>query len=225
MATGPGSVHATLATGILLRGSPIERLVFRIAPPVAELILLLAPWLVFAQNPAHDQPDEKWDLSVWVAGETGEEISNSFVEAQIWSAGVFVGRMIPGERGHSWRRGQLEYAFDLVPVFVTTGNQHTYGFGFDPVILRWNSALYNRRISPYIELAGGAVKTPTDLPPGNTSSFNFTPRGGGGIYIRTRRRQAFDIAVRWSHISNANLGTYNPEFNGIQLSMAYHWFK
>jgi hypothetical protein len=33
------------------------------------------------------------------------------------------------------------------------------------------------------------------------------------------------VGLRWSHISNANLGVINTEFNGIQLSLAYHWYK
>jgi hypothetical protein len=34
-----------------------------------------------------------------------------------------------------------------------------------------------------------------------------------------------DFACRWSHLSNANLGVRNPEFNGIQMSVGYHWLK
>ncbi|MGA7359378.1 MAG: hypothetical protein WBW70_11015, partial [Candidatus Sulfotelmatobacter sp.] len=33
-----------------------------------------------------------WDVSLWVAGETGEEILNNFSEAQILTAGVFAGK-------------------------------------------------------------------------------------------------------------------------------------
>jgi len=85
--------------------------------------------------------------------------------------------------------------------------------------------MHTTRISPYIELAGGGISTNANLPPGNTSSFNFTAKGGGGIYLRTRPRQSFDVGLHWSHISNANLGVDNFEFNGVQLSLAYHWFK
>lgn len=133
--------------------------------------------------------------------------------------------MLTAEHLRSWRRGRLEYAFDFVPIFETYGNQRAHGVGFDPVILRWNSSLHTTRVAPYIDLGGGGLLTDKNLPPGNTSSFNFTPKGGGGIYVRTRQGQAFDIGLRWSHISNANLGVNNPEFNGIQLSLAYHWFK
>ena len=190
------------------------------------LLLLFVSSLAFAQD---DLPAARrkgsLDLSVLISAETGEELTNSFTEAQIFSAGASAGWEITGEHGGGWRRGSLEYAFDFIPVFETFGNQRTHGIGFDPVILRWNSALHSSRISPYIDLAGGGVSTPVNLPPGNTSSFNFMAKGGGGIYVRTRNRQAFDIGFRWSHISNANLGIQNPEFNGVQLSLAYHWFK
>ena len=165
------------------------------------------------------------DLALWAAGETGEENTNSFSESQIWSAGGFAGWVITGQHLGGWRRGSLEYAFDFMPVFETYGNQRIHGIGFDPVILRWNSALHTSRVSPYIELSGGAVSTSSNLPPGNTSSFNFMAKGGGGIYLRTRNHQAFDMGLRWSHISNANLGVINTEFNGVQLSLAYHWYK
>lgn len=192
------------------------------------MLSLLFPFAccpAWAQNLSVVRDKRSLDLGVWAAGETGEENTNSFAEAQIWAAGVFVGWVITDEHGSGWRRGSLEYAFDLMPVFETYGNQRTHGLGFDPVILRWNSSLHTARLSPYIELAGGAVITPSNLPPGNTSSFNFTAKGGGGIYLWTRKYQALDIGFRWSHISNANLGVQNPEFNGLQLSLAYHWFK
>lgn len=189
------------------------------------LVMVCIAGAASAQSSPQASQQENWDLSVWVAGETGEELTNSFTESQIWSAGIFVGRMITGERLNSWRRGRLEYAFDVMPVFETYGNQRVHGYGFDPVILRWNSAMHTTRFSPYIELAGGGVSTSANLPPGNTSSFNFTAKGGGGIYLRTRPRQSFDVGLHWSHISNANLGVDNFEFNGVQLSLAYHWFK
>ena len=200
-----------------MRSLPVRRML--------GLLLLFAACSVYAQNSPPAPGKGNWDFSVWVAGETGEELTNSFAESQILTAGVFFGRVITGEHGRGWRRGSFEYAFDVVPVFETYGNQHVHGFGFDPVILRWNSALHTARVSPYIEISGGGVFTNSNLPPENTSSFNFTPKGGGGIYVSTRQRQAFDVGVRWSHISNANLGVQNPEFNGVQVSIAYHWFK
>ncbi len=180
---------------------------------------------VYAQAGLPKAPQRNWDIGVWLAGATGEESLNSFSEAQILTAGVFIGRVLTGEIGSGWRRGRFEYGFDVVPVFRQARPQSVYGGGFEPVILRWNSSLHAGLARPYIELAGGAVRTNSNLPAGDTSSFNFTARGGGGIRIFVKRQQSIEIGCNWWHISNANLGVRNPEFNGIQMSVGYHWFK
>jgi hypothetical protein len=189
------------------------------------VILLASAAAPAQQNLPPIARNDNWDFEVWIAGATGEETTNSFAQAQVLTAGVFCGKVITGESGHGWRRGRLEYGFDLMPLFVTSGNQNVRGGGFDPVILRWNSSLHTTRVAPYIEVAGGAVATTANLPPGNTSAFNFTAKGGGGIYLFTRNRQSLDIGFGWSHISNANLGVWNPEFNGLRIRLGYHWFK
>jgi hypothetical protein len=166
-----------------------------------------------------------WDFSVWAAGATGEEVTNSFSEAQLFTAGVSVGHALSGEIGSGWRRGHLEYSADFVPVFVQFAPQKITGTAFDPILLRWNSSVHHGRLSPFVELGGGGVHTHSDFPQGDTSTFNFMARAGGGVVITTRRAQALEIACRWLHISNANLGPQNPEFNGVQLSLGWHWFK
>lgn len=188
-------------------------------------IFIFCSSVAFSQNLRIENQKAKWDLSVWTGGETGEETTNSFAQAQIWLAGVALGRNITNIPGTGWRSGWFEYGFDFVPVFETYGNQRTHGIGIDPVILRWSSALHTSHLAPYIELSGGAVITPVNLPPGRTSSFNFTAKGGGGIYLLSRSRQALDVGLHWSHISNANLGADNTEFNGILLTLAYHWYR
>jgi len=189
------------------------------------LLLVFLSSRAFAQNLPPLERAGSWDFSVWTAGETGAENTYSFTEAQIWSAGVFVGRVITRERGEGWRRGSLEYGFDFVPVFRTFGNQSNHGLGGHPLILRWNFAPRTPRLSHYIEVAGGALSTKVNLPPGDTSSFNFTAKAGAGLYLWTRRRQALDMGLHWSHISNGNLGSSNPDYTGLQLTVAYHWFK
>jgi len=180
-------------------------------------------------NPVHAQADppgaqhRSWDFSVWVAGATGEENTNSFSEAQILTGGFVVGKEFTGEIGSGWRRGRFEYGFGVIPLFRQFSPQSIFGGGFEPVILRWNSSLRAGRVAPYLELAGGGVTTNTNFPKGDTSTFNFTARGGGGIQIFTGGRQSFDVGCRWWHISNANLGVRNTEFNGIQVTLGYHW--
>ena len=172
-----------------------------------------------------ERESRRLDLSLWFAGATGEENSNSFSEAQILSAGAFVGRTVSGELGSGWRRGSLEYGFDIVPVVLQVSPKRLYGRGLYPVVLRWNSAADSRHIAPYIELGGGGLQTSSNFPAGNTSRFNFMVRGGGGIELFHGAHHSMDLACRWWHISNANLGVRNPEFNGIQFGFGYHWFK
>jgi hypothetical protein len=206
-------------------GTRLRMRSLRISIAVLCLFFAIAFSPAFSQDLPQLRQRGTLDLAVWAAGETGEENTNSLTESQIFSAGVSAGWVITGHHFGGWRRGSLEYAFDLMPVFETYRNQRIQGGGFDPVILRWNSAVHNSRVSPYIDLSGGAVITSANLPPGNTSSFNFMAKGGGGIYLKTRNRESFDMGLRWSHISNANLGVINTEFNGLQLSLAYHWYK
>jgi hypothetical protein len=195
----------------------------RFTSAALSLLLALLAYPVYAQADPSNPQHRSWDFSVWAAGATGEENTNSFSEAQVLSAGFVVGKELTSEIGRGWRRGRLQYGFSLIPVFHQFSPQSIYGGGFEPVILRWNSSLRAGRVAPYIELAGGGLRTNTNLPAGNTSDFNFTARGGGGIQLSTIGRQSLDIGVRWYHISNANLGVRNTEFNGIQAIVGYHW--
>ena len=181
--------------------------------------------VAIARAQAPETGGQAWDLSLWAAGATGEESTNSFAESRILSAGVFVGRAITGDIGKGWYRGRFEYGFDIAPVFMQFQPQRITGVAFDPVIFRWQPRHRILRSTPFLELGGGGVHTTVNLPAGDTSNFNFTARGGGGLMIATRRRQALEVGCRWWHISNANLGTRNPEFNGIQVSVGYHWLR
>ncbi len=168
------------------------------------------------------QSSRSWDLGAWFAAATGEEITNSFSESQIISAGVFAGRTFH-QAGEGWWSGNLEYAFSLSPMFQLRP-QGLHGLAFQPIILRWNSPRRLGSLGPYIELAGGAVRTNLNLPAGDTSDFNFTASGGAGFYLPSGEKRAWDIGASWMHISNANLGIQNPEFNGIQIRVGYHWY-
>jgi len=185
---------------------------------------LIAIALILPSAAVAQESTGNWDVSVWTAGSTGEELTNSLAEAQLWSAGIFVGQMVTPRVGRRWRRGRLEYGVNLVPVLLQARPHVLYGGGFEPLVFRWNSEIRLRGTHPYIELAGGALQTTGNLPSGNTSSFNFTAKGGGGLYVPIHEH-IWDVGIRWSHVSNANLGATNPEFNGIELRIAYHWMR
>jgi lipid A 3-O-deacylase len=129
------------------------------------------------------------------------------------------------EIGRGWLRGRFEYGVDFIPIFVQFTPERIFGTAFDPIILRWNSTRHRGPVSPFVELAGGGVHTGVNFPAGDSSTFNFIARGGGGVLIAIRQNQALELACRWWHISNANLGSRNPEFNGVQVSLGWHWFK
>jgi hypothetical protein len=196
----------------------------------ASLAAILAMLVLVSAAPAQERkpPPErtwKWDVEAWIAGATGEETTNSFAEAQLWTAGVLLGRTITGEVGRHFWRGRWEYGVGLVPVFVQSRTQTVYGGEFEPVILRWNSSRHIGRVLPYIEMGGGGLATTANLPPGNTSSFNFTARAGAGIQVFVRNRRSVDLGCGWFHASNANLGVENQEFNGVRVTLGYHWHK
>jgi len=188
----------------------------------ASLIALLffAPLLV-AQGPLQNGT---WNVGVWAAGATGQEDKSSLLQAQVWTSAIYLGRVITDDAGKGWLRGRLEYGFTLVPIFASSGPKPVYGGGFEPIVLHWHF-VRARRIVPFIELAGGGVFTNTNFPPGDTSSFNFTTRGGGGLQIFTSRRHSWDIGLHYLHVSDANLGDDNPAFNGIQIRIGYHWYR
>jgi lipid A 3-O-deacylase len=193
---------------------------------LVRLTLLFAACAAPAQQyPLSIAQKGNWDINLWIAGATGEEKTNSFTEARIRTAGVFVGKVLTQDGGRGWLRGNLEYGVDFIPLFATSKTQRVKGGGFEPIVVRWNSSHHFGPVVPYIELAGGGVFTTANVPPGKTSTVNFTARAGGGIHIIARDHQSLDLGCRWTHLSNANLGAVNPQFNGVQLTLGYHWFK
>lgn len=194
-------------------------------PLFVAAVLAMAGWPPAALCQPVPLQAVNWDLAVSASISTGEEHLNSLSEAQILKAGIFVGKTIINEMGTRWWRGSLEYGFCVTPIVLALRPQTLYGVGFEPVIVRFNSLAHVGPVVPYLELAGGGLKTSENLPSGDTSSFNFTVKGGGGVYLRGNDRHALELGLSWSHISNANLGRRNPEFNGVEMRLAYHWFR
>jgi hypothetical protein len=128
-------------------------IIVRFRSAIAFLFVLL---VVRPSYPQSETDRRNWDFAGWAAGATGEENTNSFTEAQILTAGVFVGKELTNEVGSGWMRGRFEYGFSMFPLFRQFRAESIYGGGFEPVILRWNSSLHSSHIAPYIELAGAA---------------------------------------------------------------------
>ena len=164
----------------------------------------------------------KWDAGVWAAGATGEELTDSFAEAQLFSAGVRITRKIRLPFGPSWFRRDVSWGCDFAPIFWEGRPASIRGGGFDPLLFRWGMKPRGR-VRPYIEISGGATFTARDFPSVNTSTFNFDWKLGPGFQIPVARNRALDVSLRFAHISNGNIGNRNPEFNGFQLTVGHHW--
>jgi hypothetical protein len=107
-------------------------------------------------------------------------------------------------------RGNLEYDVEVLPVYtIFTPNGAVYGGSVKPFIVRWNFTA-PRRVVPYFHLAGGALFTTSNVPPGDTSQINFTPQLGGGIHWFRGDKQSVDFGVDLVHHSNASLGNTIP---------------
>lgn len=165
-----------------------------------------------------------WEIGVWGAAGSGSQLGGALGNVQLAMGGIRWGRVVTGPKGEGWRRGTLEYTFDAIPVFVTTRPQVVYGGAIAPLGLKWNF-IGDRRMHPYIEVSGGSVFTSYNVPPGRTDNFNFTATVGPGVMIYTRSRQALTVALRYWHLSNANLGRSNPSFNTLQIMLGYCWVK
>lgn len=113
-----------------------------------------------------------------------------------------------------------------MPLFrVYQSGGPVYGGNFTPVILKWNFTRHAKAV-PYLLLSGGGLATTRNVPPGNTSDFNFVAGGSAGIHIFVRPRRALTLETRWVHISNANLGAQNPQLvSNFLLTLGYSWFK
>lgn len=185
-------------------------------PPAQQALALDTPATAFAKG--------TWELGAFAGGGTG---AGKGFNTQFLVAGGRVGRVLTGEHGPGWLRGDFEWAVDALPVYevFAARQQNIYGGSFSPVIWQWNFTS-GKRIVPYFAAKGGVLFTTRDVPPGDTSPVNFTPGAKFGIHYLTHRRQALLMEMEVVHISNASLGRHNPGYNGSFIfTIGYSWLK
>jgi hypothetical protein len=166
--------------------------------------------------------EQLWDFGVWGAEAIGKENGQGFGGTHVTMAGFHVGRVFHHTQPDSGLRRTWEYTVEAQPLFLVTRPQRVYGGGIAPIGLKWNFAPRGR-YRPYLEFNGGGIFTQNNVPPGNTSTFNFTAAFGPGVTIAVSHTQAVSVAIRYWHLSNGGIGYFNPSFNTIEFEVGYHW--
>ncbi len=147
-------------------------------------------------------------------------------DTHFFLVGGRIGRILTRNYLPGWARGNFEYAAELSPFFeVFQPGGRVYGGSFTPVILKWNFTA-NSKIVPYMLLSGGGLITTHNVPPGDTSHFNFMAGGSGGVHVFLRPKRALTFETHWIHISNSELGRENPNLPAnFIFTLGYTWFK
>jgi hypothetical protein len=155
------------------------------------------------------------EVEVWAGG--GHSVAGGRGNTGAFNAGLRFGWIITGEHLPGFLRGRFEYAVDAVPVFLIFQPANTaYGVGFDPFALKWNFRRHGR-ISPFLELCGGALFTDHNVPTG-TNTVNFMDQAALGMHLLGPRHNV-SLELRYMHISNAGLAVPNPGINTVQVRL------
>lgn len=196
-----------------MHSSLVRNLHLHFAIPFLALCVVLAPAAARSQSPTAQDSGDRLPLGhefeAWT-GFGGDPIGTPKVTLgnRVWTAGLRYGWILTDAHGPGFLRGRFEYAVDALPVvMVFQPGGRAYGFGFDPWIMKWNLEPHHR-ISPYIELGGGALISTREIPMGE-NHFNFTPTGALGLNI-LRGKYHWSVDFRYFHISDAQITPFNP---------------
>jgi lipid A 3-O-deacylase len=185
--------------------------------------VLLATGAAAQDRPADSLGRGTWELAPFIGGGSGLGKSSG---TQFFYLGGRGGRVLTGKHLPGLLRGSFEWAVDAMPLYtVFTSNGGVYGGSFKPVIWQWNFTS-GEKFTPYVAAAGGIVFTTRNVPPGDTSTVNFTSQLVVGTRVFSRPRRAFFVEGALGHFSNASLGNHNPGYNVTLLfTFGYSWFK
>ena len=186
--------------------------------------VILICGLAQAQQSSKPLDNQPWDLGVWAGG--GFSVPGGTKDTQAINAGVRLGKVLTGDHGPGFVRGNFEWSADVIPVYYVlqpAPAKNAYGAGFNPVNLKWNFTNSARTV-PYLELGGGVLFTNTEVPV-TTSKVNFLTHAALGFHFFVREKRALTMNVRYEHISNAGLAVPNPGVNTVQFQLGFNWFR
>jgi Lipid A 3-O-deacylase (PagL) len=199
----------------------LKRALLVFSPLLLTFIIASASTGLAQEDPGPEEGGR--EVQLWAGG--GHSVPGGTQHTEAFDLGFRYGWVITGEHLPSFLRGRFEYTVDAIPVYLIFQPANmAYAAGFDPLGLKWN--LEKRgRLSPYFELSGGVLFSNHDIPI-DTNSVNFSPSAALGTHILGEKYN-WSVEVRYLHISNSGLGTYNPGLNTVQvrLGVGRFWKK
>jgi hypothetical protein len=189
---------------------------------VVSLLWLLTVLLNSGKAQAQGAPENSSrECQIWTGG--GHGINGSTSETGVWNLGLRYGLILTSPHGPGFMKGQLEYAFDIVPAWaIIQKNSTAYGGGINPFAFKWILS-QPKKIRPFFEIEGGTLFTNVKVPD-NISQINFTTSGALGMHILGEKHN-WSAEVRFLHISNAGMTTPNPGINTIQVRIGWGIFR
>ncbi len=206
---------------------------------IAVVSLVLFSLLVSAQDYVHATYKSKpWDVALW--GGYGNGVGKAgdwrFIEE-----GVRFGKVLTGELGSGFLRGNLEFSGDAIPLFLvhqpvivqlspnvfarSRSTETIYGAGINPFVVKWNFTR-GKKIVPFTGIDGGALFTTKDMPQPDSSTVNFVSGLEFGAHFFRSEKRAITLSGHVLHISNASIGNHNPGLNTtLHFRLGYTWFK
>jgi hypothetical protein len=147
--------------------------------------------------------------------------------------GFRYGRSLVSARSYS-----LAYTLDIIPVAVAFHSQvqtrntpspaimreNVYGFGVSPVGFKFNFRT-NRAVQPFFALTGGFLHFQKPVPTPESTRWNFTASGGGGIQFFIANHRAMSLGYMLHHLSNGRQPKQNPSLNTQVFYFGFSFFK
>ena len=167
------------------------------------------------------------EFAFWFSGQfTSAHAFNEETDGRLYQLEGRYTRMLIARRLFAVR-----YVAEIVP-FTAAGDPrgphgglvYAHGVGGSPIGAQLNFFHY-RHIQPFITSGGGFLYFDRRMF-GTGQQFNFTAQFGAGLQLLNKsRRTALDVGYKYHHISNANLGTYNPGMGSHMLFVGVSFFR
>jgi Lipid A 3-O-deacylase (PagL) len=128
---------------------------------------------------------------------------------------------------------ELDYTAGVVPVALAFGTrvsgaglpdgtlrkEMAFGAGVDGIGLVGHLGRSDRW-QPYVGVVGGVRLFERPVPDPRGIRFNFSADLGAGVAFRAAQAHMVAVGVALHHLSNGGLGSANPSFNGLDMTVS-----